>query len=599
MFSDISQHWASQCIVALAKREVIQGYPNGTFRPEATVSRAEFAALMQRVFGSLPVKQSAKTFTDVLPEYWASGAISWTSERGLFSGYAGDRFRPRLTISRVQALVVLTAGMTASQATEAVSSPEAEQASAVLRQQMLAAFSDSSDIPTYGQDAVASALAVGLLESLPEPRPLRPQQAMTRGEVAALLCVVLGVPVEELRKSFPGLTQDRKSIFDSFLKQETGFGAEKLAFLDIGIERSPYRNQISYAPLRLQSPSAIPLPPTGMLENAASYPNRGQRPMMDAGALDFLSPNILSGCLCLATTEAGELKSRWLGRDAFINRQMWSSTKFIPLLNLIDRVNGLAPTVDIDRCRVRQAGSQGGYPFNELAAGIMSYDNRISTSNSLAAMFKHFNTPGDLEKWTRQMTGNAQLSFQGRYGEVPFIQVPELWDSAKKRVLLKSPGEAHRGQNLVSTYDLTRLLTMASWHWRLPRRAILPNVQGHSVESVLRAMGVDTARYAEVALETLGLTRDVKAPVIVSKSGFGRSDQRDRTELTYSALVQFSLPRLGSTDPSASYQQYSFAFTLIAAQATGDGNQESRFVDALMAAEVTELIRRIVDGTLL
>ena len=320
---------------------------------------------------------------------------------------------------------------------------------------------------------------------------------------------------------------------------------------------------------------------------------------MDAGGLDFLSPNILSGCMCLSTIEAGELKARWLGRDAFINRQMWSSTKFIPLLNLIDRANGLAPTVDIDQCRVRRVGAQGGYPFNELAAGIMSYDNRISTSNSLAAMFKHFNTPSGLEKWTRQMTGSGQLSFQGRYGEVPFIQVPELWDSVKKRVLLKSPGEAHRGQNLVSTYDLTRLLSMAGWHWRLPRRAILPDVQGHSVESVLRAMGVDTARYVEVALETLGLVREVKDPVILSKSGFGRSDQRDRTELTYSALVQFSLPRVGATDPSASYQQYSFAFTLIAAEATGDGNQEARFVDALMAADVTELIRRVVGGTLL
>ena len=150
----------------------------------------------------------------------------------------------------------------------------------------------------------------------------------------------------------------------------------------------------------------------------------------------------------------------------------------------------------------------------------------------------------------------------------------------------------------MSTYDLTRLLTMAGWHWQLPRAAILPNVQSHSVESVLRAMGVDTARYVDIALAKLGLASEVKDPVIVSKSGFGRSDQRDRTELTYSALVQFSLPRLGALDPTASYQYYSFALTLIAAQATGDANQEARFVDALMAAEVTELIRRIVMGTL-
>ncbi|MGD1900203.1 MAG: hypothetical protein ACFB16_25075 [Phormidesmis sp.] len=90
----------------------------------------------------------------------------------------------------------------------------------------------------------------------------------------------------------------------------------------------------------------------------------------------------------------------------------------------------------------------------------------------------------------------------------------------------------------------------------------------------------------------------VKSPVILSKSGFGRSDQRDRTELTYCALVQFSLPRSRATDPTASHQHYSFGLTLIAAQRTGDGNQEARFVDALMAAEVTEIIRRLVIGKL-
>ena len=44
MFSDIDWHWARECIVALVRREVIRGYPNGTFRPNAVVSRAEFAA---------------------------------------------------------------------------------------------------------------------------------------------------------------------------------------------------------------------------------------------------------------------------------------------------------------------------------------------------------------------------------------------------------------------------------------------------------------------------------------------------------------------------------------------------------------------------
>ncbi|MEM6868362.1 MAG: S-layer homology domain-containing protein [Cyanobacteria bacterium P01_C01_bin.121] len=599
MFSDIAQHWASQCIIALAKREIIRGYPNGTFRPEAVVSRAEFAALMQRVFPQLPVKGAPISFRDVTAEYWASEAIRWGSERALFSGDESGRFSPKQTISRVQAIVVLMAGLSAEQASEAISEPEQRQAQELLIQGVGQTFSDAKDIPDYGWDAVGRAISASLLEPLPEPRPFRPNQSMTRGEVAGLLCRVLDIPAGELVRDLPGLSQTRQSLFQGLLQAEQGFNAEELAFLDRKIVRSPYRKDIKQAAYRLQVPDGIPLPPTDpAMQGAASYPARGERPFMDAGGLDFLSSNILSGCACLSTVENGELKARWLGREAFVNRQMWSSTKFIPLLNLIDRANGQAPYADIDQCLVRRVGGQGGFPFNSLASGIMSYDNRIATSNSLAAMFKHFNTPAGLEKWTREMTGNGRLSFQGRYGEIPFIQHPELWDTQSRRVLLKSPMQEHRGQNLVSTYDLTRLITMAGWHWRLPKSAILSNVQTHSLESVLRAMGVDTARYVDVAIERLGLEGEVKAPVIVSKSGFGRSDQRDRTELTYSALVQFALPRSGVTDPTASHQHYSFGLTLIAAQRTGDGNQEARFVDALMATEVTEIVKRLVTGQL-
>ncbi|MEL6554679.1 MAG: S-layer homology domain-containing protein [Cyanobacteria bacterium J06621_11] len=602
MFSDIAQHWASECIVALAQRQVIQGYPNGTFRPNAVVSRAEFAALMQRVFPDVPIRKSQVVFTDVFAEFWASDAIVWAAERGLFSGYSDNRFLPNQTISRVQALVVLVAGLSATQSSEAVSAPEASMAAQGLAKKIEQTFSDAAEIPAYARDAIGNAIASGLLVSLPEPRALLPGQSITRGEVAALLCRALAIPATELAREYPGLAQDKRSLFKRFLGQESGFNAEKLAFLDRTIVRSPYRKDIKSAAIRLQQsdPLARAVPLT--LESAADYPSRGSRPMMDASGLDFLSSEILSGCVCLSTTEGGRLKTKWLGREAFVNQQMWSSTKFIPLLNLVDRVNGIAPTTDLDQCLVRRAGGQGGFPFNSLAAGIMSYDNRIATSNSLAAMFKHFNTPAGLEKWTQQLTGNQQLSFQGRYGEVPFIQYPELWDRKSNRVLLKSPRQDHRGQNLVSTYDLTRLITMAGWHWQLPRQSIIPNVQTHSLESVLRAMGVDTARYVDVALEALGLSGWVRSPVILSKSGFGRSDLRDRTELTYCALVQFSLPRInaadGATDPTASHQQYSFGLTLIAAQRTGDANQESRFVDALMATEVTEIIRRIVNGQL-
>lgn len=594
MFSDIGHHWASRCIVALARRKLINGYPNGTFRPLATVSRAEFAALMQRVFPDLFPQQSTIQFTDVKAEYWASEAIAWASDRDLFSGYDNGTFRPGQTISRAQAILVLMSGFSSGQSAEPVGFESENAPPDALSEQFL----DAAEIPDYARDAINQALDQKVLTTLDQPRPLKPMQAITRGEVAALFCRVLEIPSVELERRYPALAaaQDRKAVFAQFLSQESESDAEKLAFLDRKIERSPYRHQITDYAVRLQIPEGA----ASIQQNGSylPYPDRGNIPLIQPG-LGFLSPDILSGCVCLSTVRDERLQSWWLGREAIAPRQLWSSTKFVPLLNTIAQANRVAPEVEIDRCRIRPAGGEGGFPFHDLAKSIMTYDNRVATSNALAAMFKRFETPESLERWMQDLTGNESLTFQGRYGEVAFIENPELWNSTTKKQLLKSPMPQKWGQNLVSTYDLTRLMTMAGWHWRLPMRSRIPDIQAHSLKSLVKAMGADTARYADVALEALGLSNWVKSPVVLSKSGFGRSDERDRTELTYCALVQFSLPRQGASDPTAAYQHYSLGFTLIAAQGLGDADEESRYVDALMAAEVTELLRRVVSRSLI
>ncbi|MEM6449530.1 MAG: S-layer homology domain-containing protein [Cyanobacteria bacterium P01_D01_bin.105] len=618
MFNDITNHWASQCITALTRRQLISGYPNGKFRPQATVSRAEFTAILKKAFPDVSIKQAPLDFQDVSDLYWASEAIAWASERALFSGYPNGRFRPRLAVPRVQAVMVLMQAIDGTQGVDvtATLAPEEDNkrqnkkrqddSAVTLAGALLASFTDAADIPAYAQAAIATALNQGLLETLPNPRPFRPQQTITRGELTAFLCRALDIPTAELIRPNPQLTaaQDNPSIFQAFLNQEKGFNQEKLAFLDKRVQSSSHRQSIANYAVRLQAPTAIEF----RSATAAPYPHRGEVFFVNEQGLDFLPADVRSACVCLQSLEAGEIKGQWFGRDALSDRQLWSSTKFIPLLNVADQVNRIDPSIEISRCRVRSAGESGrfsGFPFEDLATAIMTYDNRIATSNALAVMFKRFETPERLEKWTAQMTGNQSLSFQGRYGEVPFIQNPELWSSQRNRVMLKSPGIRHSGQNLMSTYDLTRLITMAGWHWRLDSDQRIPHIQTRSLDTIVQAMGHDTARYIDVALATLGLSQWVREPVIFSKSGFGRSDQRDRTELTYCALAQFSLPRqianpnLGALDPTAAYQHYSFGFTMIVDKNVGDANAEARYVDALMATAVTELIRRIVTGEML
>ena len=587
MFSDITNHWARAAIETLSQRDLISGYPDGTFRPQWALTRAEFAALMVNVFPALPERQAGVPFSDISETFWAEDAIAWVSQRRLFSGFEDGSFRPQLALSRLQAIVVLEAGIGASRGLP--DGPPVE-----LGPQ----FSDGTDIPAWAEGAIARAFSQQLLERLPAPRPLNPNTSITRGEVAALVCRALVLPVEATPSNAALVAaQDRHATRQRFTRQEAGFGAAKLAFLDRGIERSPFqRDIINYMPRlkRFAQPAAVTM---AALTPAAAYPTRGQIPTLEADGLDFLEADILAGCLCLATVQDGALQARWLGRSAFEPRQMWSATKFVPLLHVVDRANASAPDIPINRCQVRSP-DRHSYPFSAMANGVVNYDNRIASSNALALTFKHFSTPSRLEGWLRQMTGSDRSVFRGRYGVPPFITRPELRDGRTGRSLLSPSGAVHHGDNLVSPYDLTRLMTMAGWHYPISRQANFPAAQGHSLQTVIQALGVDTARYADVALSALGLSEKLTEPVVLSKSGFGRSDQRDRTELTYCALIHFDLPCLGAPDFTVTHQRYALSVTLMAAKDMGNFDAEARYVDALMAAEMTEILRRVVMGEL-
>jgi hypothetical protein len=108
----------------------------------------------------------------------------------------------------------------------------------------------------------------------------------------------------------------------------------------------------------------------------------------------------------------------------------------------------------------------------------------------------------------------------------------------------------------------------------------------------VRAMGNDTARYLDVAIDRLGLAGVVRSTVIVSKLGFGRSSVRDRTELVYTALLQLVDKRPRSVNQPAILR--TVAMTLVSAKDLNNANREAIELDARMAAEVTEILRRVM-----
>ncbi|WP_440114766.1 S-layer homology domain-containing protein [Paenibacillus sp. QZ-Y1] len=105
MLGDISGHWADKNINTALKLRVVNGYENGTFRPNAPVTRAEFTAMIARAFG-LGESTASNSFKDSSSN-WAAGYISALADKGVISGYADGTFKPNATISRAEMVAII------------------------------------------------------------------------------------------------------------------------------------------------------------------------------------------------------------------------------------------------------------------------------------------------------------------------------------------------------------------------------------------------------------------------------------------------------------------------------------------------------------
>ncbi|MBE8967000.1 fasciclin domain-containing protein [Nostocales cyanobacterium LEGE 12452] len=173
--SDVSSdYWARPFIQALAENNVISGFPDGTYRPNQPVTRAEFAALIQKAFSNQNrVRQlSAGGFSDVPANYWAAAAIQNAYETGFLAGYPGNVFRPNQEIPRVQGIVALSSGLGLTGGDTST---------------LTNYYNDASAIPEYAVGSVAAATVGNLVVNYPDVKQLNPQQSLTRAEAAALL----------------------------------------------------------------------------------------------------------------------------------------------------------------------------------------------------------------------------------------------------------------------------------------------------------------------------------------------------------------------------------------------------------------------------
>ncbi len=105
-FSDVAEDaWYADYIGYMQKYEVIEGYDDGTFGPEKTITRAEFVTIASR-FAEMSEEYDCD-FVDIEEDYWAYAYIAFASHHGWIGGYEDNTFRAGRTITRAEVVTIV------------------------------------------------------------------------------------------------------------------------------------------------------------------------------------------------------------------------------------------------------------------------------------------------------------------------------------------------------------------------------------------------------------------------------------------------------------------------------------------------------------
>lgn len=180
-YPDVSaNHWAAKEIQILTEEGVIVGYPDGTFKPDENVTRAEFASMAIKALGQehTTVAQPVH-FTDIEPSFWAYDVIQKALYFDLIScPPQGEPFRPEDNVSRAESISVAVNALT----TEQISPLKARE---VLSKK----YADINEVPENFLIPAGKAEILDMLVTIPSANKakIEANRAATRAEVAAIL----------------------------------------------------------------------------------------------------------------------------------------------------------------------------------------------------------------------------------------------------------------------------------------------------------------------------------------------------------------------------------------------------------------------------
>lgn len=170
---DFQGHWASKQIEEWIEKGLIQGYPDGSFRPGNTATRAEFMALINRTFGF--VDTGTVAFSDAKESDWFLADVSKAVRAGYIEGYPDGTVKPGNPISRQEVVTVVARLLGLA--------PDAESA---------IKFADAARMPLWSKGYIGAASREGYVDGYPDGT-FKPEARVTRAELVTILHRLAGM----------------------------------------------------------------------------------------------------------------------------------------------------------------------------------------------------------------------------------------------------------------------------------------------------------------------------------------------------------------------------------------------------------------------
>jgi len=175
--SDVDGHWAEKSIHHLAAMKILVGFEDGTFRPDETVTRNQFAKVLVAALGYSEEADEAMryptVYRDVPAGHWAAGFVQVASDLGLVSGYGDGTFQGDSPITRAEITAIMVRALGLKSMAESLRTDSMH-------------FADALEIPQWARGYVMVASSQGVITGY-EDGTFRPSAPTSRAEASTIV----------------------------------------------------------------------------------------------------------------------------------------------------------------------------------------------------------------------------------------------------------------------------------------------------------------------------------------------------------------------------------------------------------------------------